>query len=87
MKFLLLTTVDNKLEQMQIDREVLLHVLELNSLDFTELPNGEFTYIIQWEKTVTLNIEKTDSKVIVNHATIGPVLVNTGTITKELNHN
>ena len=75
----------NRLRLIHMSDETLFDMLETNIIDFMNMPNGEFSYIFKWEKTLTLILEKKDETLFVHFLCLGTVLVNTGTLTTELN--
>lgn len=77
--------VVNKIRSLNMSDEILFDMLETNIIDFMNMPNGEFSYIFKWEKTLTLILEKKDETLFVHFLCLGTVLVNTGTLTTELN--
>lgn len=77
--------VVNSLRLLNMSDEILFNMLETNIIDFMNMPNGNFSYIFKWEKTITLILEKKDKELFVHFLCLGTVLVNTGALTKELN--
>ena len=68
-----------------ISEEVFDEFIETNSIDFIHMPNGELTYIINLDKTITLIMEKKENNISIKNISLGPVYVNTGAFTRELN--
>lgn len=85
MEIVLTQEASKKLRLLHMSEEILFDMLETNIIDFIDMPNGEFSYIFKWEKTLTLILEKQDDTLFVHFLCLGNVFVNTGALTKKLN--
>lgn len=83
MNILIDVKIQEKLNSI-ISEEVLHEFLNANSIDFLNIPEGNFTYIIILDKTFTLMMEKSESNISITNISLGPAYVNTGVFTREL---